>query len=636
MNLRLLLRPSLRTKLGLLAAAATASVIAATAYLTVQFFQKQLLEVITESSSAQSDALRVVLEEQMVAGDRKVLRRLVWDLGHSPGIAWIGLVDWTGQVRITSDPAAQDRVFSRDSPDCKVCHSVAPAQRMHSATLVRPEGSVLRSVTPLFNREPCQRCHGETRRLNGVLIIDRSLVPLETAVLAGRTQVAVGGAAAVFALLGSLGFAVERLVLVRLKRLRQAARALGEGDLAARAAVGPSDEMGELARDFNAMADRLATAMGHLAAQRGQLHELVDGIGDGVVLVDTRLQVVTTNRAFVGRLPGGVRPSTASSYLELARSAGFGGTDPDTTPAERALTSGRLEKEMIRFTGPAGERFEEIYAQPLRSAEGAVVGAIEVWRDITERKALEAGLEQSERLAGLGIIASSVAHEVGNPLASIATAVEGLLRRIDEPGGTDTAELREYLEIVRNQVFRCRGVTQRLLGFARVPVGQPATVDAARAAREVLALVGPQAREQHVEVKALLDAPARATAEEMLLEQVFLNLVLNALNAMPTGGTLEVEAREEAEGVRITVTDTGPGISDSVKEHLFQPFRRARAGGVGTGLGLFISQTLVQRCGGKISAESAPGKGTTFTVWLKRAAPASGPMPTPTREPGAA
>ncbi|MHB8876850.1 MAG: sensor histidine kinase [Myxococcaceae bacterium] len=594
--------------------------------LTVQFFRRKLLEVVTAASASQSEALRVVLEEQMISGDRKLLRRLVSDIGRSPSIAWIGLVDSTGRIQISSDPAQLDRVMSRSSPDCQICHSHAPAQRMHSVTLVRPEGDVLRSVTPLMNRAACQGCHGVERQFNGVLIIDHSLAPLESAVVSSRTQVAAGGAAALIVLLGSLGFAVERLVLLRLRRLRQAARSLGQGDLAARATVGADDEVGGLAQDFNAMAERLATAMAHLAAQRRQLHELVDGIADGVVLVDPRMRVLATNRAFTRRLPEGVHASVASSYAELARSAGFEGASGGLTPAERALSSGRLEKEMVRVAGPAGERFEEIYAQPLRGADGQVAGAIEVWRDITERKALEAGLEQSERLAGLGIIASSVAHEVGNPLASIATAVEGLLRRVDEPGGAQTAELRDYLEIVRNQVFRCRGVTQRLLGFARVPTAQPATVDAARAAREVLALVGPQARAQQVEVRARLDTPAPASAEEMLLEQVFLNLVLNALQAMPDGGALEVYARIEAGAVLVTVSDTGPGIPESVREHLFQPFRRARAGGVGTGLGLFLSQTLVHRCGGKIAVESGPGKGAAFTVRLKAAAaPATNP-----------
>jgi two-component system NtrC family sensor kinase len=224
-------------------------------------------------------------------------------------------------------------------------------------------------------------------------------------------------------------------------------------------------------------------------------------------------------------------------------------------------------------------------------------------------------------LAAIGMLASSVAHEVGNPLAAIAAAAEGLLRRMAEPAGWDAAEVKEYLEIVRNQVFRCRDVTERLLGVARVPPRGLAPVDAAAAAREVLALVSRQARSQGVEVRAALATPAMALADILLLEQVFLNLVLNALQAMPSGGVLTVDARTADDAVTVTIADTGPGIPEPVRRHLFQPFRRARPDGTGTGLGLFLSDALVRSCDGTLSVESEPGNGAAFTVRLKRAVP---------------
>jgi signal transduction histidine kinase len=108
-------------------------------------------------------------------------------------------------------------------------------------------------------------------------------------------------------------------------------------------------------------------------------------------------------------------------------------------------------------------------------------------------------------------------------------------------------------------------------------------------------------------------------AEGLLLQQAFLNLVLNALQAMPAGGVLTVEARVAGDAVLVTVADTGPGIPDSVRRHLFAPFRRARPDGTGTGLGLFLSEALVRKCEGALSVQSEPGKGAAFTVQLKRA-----------------
>lgn len=629
---RLKARIRLRAKLGFLAATATTAVLAGTAYLTIRLFRGQLLEVATEASSNQSDALRVVLEEQMTAGDLTLLRRLVRDIGREPNIRWVAVLNAEGRVRISSEPGRMEELIDKASPDCRICHVRAPAERSRSVTLVRPSGDVLRTVTPLINGPACHRCHGTEHRINGVLIIDRSLGSLQRAVLSSRAQVIAGSAAAVFALLGTLGLAVERLVLTRLRRLRRAARELGRGNVAARSSDPSPDELGDLARDFNAMADGLAAALAGLSAERRQLDELVNGISDGVALVDLGLKVVATNRAFNARLPPSVRATPGASHPELARAAGYQAADGSSCLAQRALASRRLEKAILRVGGPQGERSEEIYAQPLRGADGSVTAAIEVWRDITDRMALEAGLEQSERLAAIGMLASSVAHEVGNPLAAIATAVEALLRRMEPGGAWDPAELKEYLEVVRNQVFRCRDVTERLLDFARLPSLQLASVDAAAAAREALALVSRQARSQSVEVRASLDGAAPAVAEALLLEQVFLNLVLNALQAMPTGGVLTVEARSSGDSVLVTVADTGPGIPESLRRHLFEPFHRARPDGTGTGLGLFLSAALVRKCDGTLSVRSEPGKGATFTVQLRRALPEGVPVaPAPPR-----
>ncbi len=616
---RLAGRVRLRAKLGFLAATATLAVLTSTAYLTLRLFRGQLLELLAESSSNQSDVLRIVLEEQMTGGDLTLLRRLVSDLGREPHIQWVAVLNGEGRVRITSDPAALDQLIDRSSPDCRICHERAASERLRSVTLMRPAGDVLRTTTPILNGPACHRCHGTSARINGMLIIDRSLAPMHKAILSSRAQVVAGGAAAVFALLASLGYAIERLVLARLRRIREAARQLGHGNLAARAPEESADELGDLARDFNAMAAALASALARLGAERRQLDELVNGISDGVVLLDVSLKLVTTNRAFDERLPADVRPLAGSTYATIARAAGFEGADGCSSVAQRALASERLEKEIVRLGGPERERAEEIYAQPLRDADGRVTAVIEIWRDITDRMELEAGLEQSERLAAIGMLASGVAHEVGNPLAAIATAVEGLLRRMERPGDCDPGEVKEYLEIVRKQVFRCRDVTESLLGFARIPSRQLSTVDAAAAAREVLALVDRKARSQDVEVRASLATPAPVLAETLLLEQVFLNLVLNALQAMPTGGVLTVEVHDAGEAVAVTVADTGPGIPESVRRHLFQPFRRARPNGEGTGLGLFLSEALLRRCEGTISVESDPGKGAVFTVHLRRA-----------------
>ncbi len=615
------LRLRLRYKLVLLLVTATAVVFGLYSWQSIRHLKGAMLTLMEQASIADSNEIRSVLEEQMLAEDRSGLSRLVGVIGRASGVAWVGVVDVHGTAKISSDPGVGFVRFGEGSSERQQLDawrqtSGPGAAALAPVTLSPPGRAVLRTLSPLPNATACQRCHSPTSRVNGIFIIDRSLAPLRESIAASERNLMLGGAVLLALLLGIMGLAVEGTVLWRVERLRAVTRSLGAGDLTARIRDRSLDELGDLAREFDDMAQRLESAMQALGAQRRQLEELVNGIADGVVLLDLSGRVMTVNRAYAGRLPG-EPPLRGAAYRDLIRATGIEVPDSARLPAERALASGQLEKEVVRAAN--GERVEELYAQPLRGPDGATVAVIEVWRDITDRRELEAGLEQSERLAALGVLASSVAHEVGNPLAAIITAVDGLLTRLPGDVGAPPEEIRDYLEIVRRQVFRCRAVTERLLGFARLPGGDEGVVDVAGAAREVLALVGPEARAQRVECEVCARAPALAVAPPMLLEQVFLNLVLNALKAMPGGGALRIEVAGSDGEVAVSFSDNGPGIPTQVGRRLFQPFRRARQDGSGTGLGLFISQALLARVGGVIEVDSRAEAGTTFVVRLRRA-----------------
>jgi signal transduction histidine kinase len=606
----------LRPRLILTVLAATSLAFAAGTWLAVRFFEQRLVEFALRSAEGDADELRVVLEREMVVADHESVGPLVNQIAQAAGVRWVGILDANGTVHHSSDRASRLVRFPEDSDERESLRAWETSRFLHSRTYARPGCNVMRVLVPIANEQRCWRCHGEEHQLNGMVVIDRSLDPLHETAAAGAKRLAFGGLSALMLVVGLLGLVIERTLLLRLGRLGGAARDLGGGDLTARAEDDDADEIGDVAREFNAMAGRLEGAIVVLGAQRQHLDELVNGIADGVLLLDLEGKVVTMNLAFAARVRG-ERREPGIAYRELLREVGID-ANAGPLPAERAAKTGRLEKELVAVA--RGERFEELYAKPLLASDGRMEGVIEVWRDVTDRKTLEASVEQSERLASLGVLASSVAHEVGNPLASIITAVDGLLTRTASGSVASAQEIREYLEIVRNQVFRCRAVTERLLGFARVPSGEDTVVDVASSVREVLSLVAPQARAQRVECE--LRGPARAlvAAPDMLVEQVFLNLVLNALKAMPAGGALRVEVAVDAEAVTVSFVDTGPGIPENVRRHLFEPFRRAKRDRSGTGLGLFISHTLVARMGGALDVETRAGEGTRFTVRLRGAA----------------
>jgi PAS domain S-box-containing protein len=609
------LRLRLRYKLVLVLVTATGFVFALNAWQTIRYFDDAILDVIRQTSIADSNEIRGVLEEQMLTEDRKALLRLVQVVGQGPAVAWVGVVDLHGTTKVSSRPGRELVRLEEDSVERRQLDAWRESPGAKTVALF-PGGDVLRTLTPLPNAQACQRCHSPEPKVVGMLIVDRSLAPLRRTVSISERRFMLGGGVLLLLLLGIIGVAVEGTVLMRVQRLRAATRSLGSGDLAARARDASPDELGDLARDFDDMAQRLESAMHALAAQRTQLEEIVNGVADGILLLDLEGRVLTVNHAFARRIAG-PRPGPGATYREWVRAAGLDEAPRGRLPAERARESGELEKDVVRAA--RGERTEELYAQPLRGPDGAVVAVIEIWRDISDRRALEEGLEQSERLASLGVLASSVAHEVGNPLAAIITAVDGLLSRLAEGSAASADEIRDYLEIVRKQVFRCHTVTERLLGFARVPSDGDAVTDVASAAREVFALVRQEARAQRVELEIHTPGPVLAVAPAMLVEQVFLNLVLNALKAMPAGGRLAVEVVAEGDGpIVVSFRDTGPGMGEDVLKRLFQPFRRGRLDRGGTGLGLFISQALMARAGGSIEVDSTPGLGTTFRVRLRR------------------
>jgi signal transduction histidine kinase len=222
-----------------------------------------------------------------------------------------------------------------------------------------------------------------------------------------------------------------------------------------------------------------------------------------------------------------------------------------------------------------------------------------------------AQLVQSEKLAATGRLAASMAHEINNPLQAIHNSLQLVLGFALEPG-----EQQEYLQMADEEVQRLMGLVKRILDFARRPQREAKPTNLNDVVAKVLALATKYHQHRHIALRLDLspDLPAViATADE--LGQVFLNLVLNAVDAMPEGGNLRVSSRLAQDGhLMVAFSDTGSGISPDHLDHVFVPFFSTKEGG--TGLGLTVSQNIIERHGGEITVQSVMGEGTTFTVLL--------------------
>jgi hypothetical protein len=259
---------------------------------------------------------------------------------------------------------------------------------------------------------------------------------------------------------------------------------------------------------------------------------------------------------------------------------------------------------------PPREIILNIAVAPLISRESQPIGRLIIFDDVTEREQLERRLVQADKLSSIGLLAAGVAHEVNTPLAVISTYAQMLARQVS--GDEQKARL---LEKIAKQTFRASEIVNSLLSFSRVSPTAFDEVSLNRVVQETLALVEHQLTESGIRVQLDLDEhlpPVRANVGK--LQQVFLNLFLNARDAMETGGTLEIRSRGDGDLVRIEVADSGHGIPPENLPRIFDPFFTTKPGRKGTGLGLSVTYGIVREHGGRIEASSPPGGGTVFQL----------------------
>ncbi len=250
---------------------------------------------------------------------------------------------------------------------------------------------------------------------------------------------------------------------------------------------------------------------------------------------------------------------------------------------------------------------------PMKDEQSRTVGIVAVGRDLAERRKLEMQLLQTQKLAALGVMAGGIAHEVRNPLAICSSAAQFLMD--DE---IDPAFSRECAGKIHKGIQGASVIIEKLLKFARPSVQTDIErVNLSLLLKETLDLVANQAKIQKIELTIQFPkVPVFVSGEASLLQQMFMNLFLNAIKAMPDGGILGLSMERRADEVVVRVVDTGQGITPTEIGKIFDPFYTTSPVGKGTGLGLSICYSIVKQHFGSIEVESIEGKGTTFTVRL--------------------
>ncbi|MBI4538289.1 MAG: hypothetical protein HY704_02095 [Gemmatimonadetes bacterium] len=355
-----------------------------------------------------------------------------------------------------------------------------------------------------------------------------------------------------------------------------------------------------------------------VVAQRQMLESALEITGTGLCVCNGEFGVVWANRRWESWF-GRALPRAEGS----ARGCPCGPEGP-LEEESVAVTQVTLPDGGRHADSLAAARTVRVTTAPLLDTDGTGGQVVALAQDITEQKQAEAGMIRAERLAAVGELAGRIAHEVNNPVAIISAKARILLADHGTEFSERTAEeLRKVVELA-DRVAR---IAQGLLSYCRPATGARAPIDIRVPLHKALAAVEEAARTGGVRILERLPvalAPVNANADEMA--QVFLNLVVNALDAMPGGGDLTLLARVERPGrpdgaprVAVVVEDTGVGIREEHRQHIFEPFWTTKPEGRGTGLGLSICLGLVRSHGGEIKVDSQLGVGTRVTVRLPAA-----------------
>jgi PAS domain S-box-containing protein len=420
-------------------------------------------------------------------------------------------------------------------------------------------------------------------------------------------------------------YLLERFVISRIANLTENITQIGaSGDLSARVDVPGQDELAFLGVAINGMLEDLEKSQIERHEGRARLAMMIERMPAVLWTTDKELCYTSSMGAGLDSLgvkSGGLTGKTLSEYFETNDSQ-----HPSINAHWRALAGESLTYELHWQ-----KRIFESHVRPLRGPDGEIIGVIGVALDITDRKQLADQLRQSQKLQAVGELAGGVAHDFNNLLMVVKGHAEMLLDRLPGASADRQSPARQNVEQIQQAAERAAGLTRQLLAFSRMQVLQPRVLDLNEVVAGMIQMVS-RVIGANIELAFLPGANlGRVKADPSQIEQVALNLVVNARDAMPDGGRLTIEtsnvqldrdyATEHAvvdpgPYVMLTVSDSGIGMDAATQARIFEPFFTTKSQGRGTGLGLATVYGVVKQSGGYVWVYSEVGHGTTFKVYL--------------------
>ena len=414
--------------------------------------------------------------------------------------------------------------------------------------------------------------------------------------------------AALVSLLAASSALLARTVAGPVRRLADASRRIAEGDYGARLATAARDEMGALVTDFNRMAGALESQRADLLRRRDYIEALVTHATTGVLSTDPDGRVVTINPAAATLLAAATGPPRPGERLieALAR-------NPAHAPLAEALAGGdagaEAPAEVDLGRGEATTRLRVVRV-PLPDPAGGRIGSLVLIDDVTS-------LMKSNQLAAWAEMARAIAHEIKNPLTPIQLSAEHARKLLRDRGVLPSPEIDACLDTIVRQVRELREISRAFSTYARIPDLDLERVSPEAFLRDVASPYR-AAPPPGIRLVESYDGAPDVMADRRILARAVVNLIENAIEAMPRGGTLSLGVgRADDGGAWISVGDEGAGLAPEARARLFEPYFSTKTSG--TGLGLAIVRRVVAGHGGSIEALSPPGGGSTFRIHLPAA-----------------
>lgn len=422
---------------------------------------------------------------------------------------------------------------------------------------------------------------------------------------------------------GVLELTGSREVLMELMRLRPKGLGVIEHNI------------GKILRDIFMKDQELRTSMNEALLGKMAADFFIQQANERISIINKDFEIIEANEAYL-KAAGRTRDEVIGAHCyEISHGlsapcssaqAGLG------CPLLDTLRTGESAHVLHEHTFSAKEpTYCDLVTYPLRDQNGEVVRVIEVGRDLTEElshrwetrvREIESNLKQiiqEDRLISLGKLVASSVHEINNPIQGLLTfshLMEDMLRD-KEPSAKDLDDFREYLSLMSGELVRCGDIISGLLSFSRQSSMEYIDIDLNEILQEVVSLTHHKMELQQIQAEAAYHpAPVIINGDVNQMQQCFLNLIFNAIEAMPEGGHLSIqcELNDTQRKAVVKIGDTGVGIPESETDHIFDPFFTTKQEGEGTGMGLSIVYGIVRNHGGNIRVDSREGAGTTFVM----------------------